>query len=49
MLGVQRSGVTLALQRLERDGLIRARRANITIIDRRAMEKKSNGAYSPQK
>jgi len=49
MLGVQRSGVTLALQRLERDGLIRARRGNVTIIDRRAMEKKSNGAYTPQK
>ena len=47
MLGVQRSGVTLALQALERDGLILTRRSKITIIDRKRMEKNANGAYSP--
>ena len=48
MLGAQRSGVTLAVQALERDGLIEARRGRITILNRRAMEKKSNGTYTPQ-
>ena len=47
MLGVQRSGVTLALQALERDGLISTRRSRITIIDRKALEKNANGAYTP--
>jgi CRP-like cAMP-binding protein len=48
MLGVRRSGVTDAVQVLERDGLIAARRSRITILDRAAMEKKSNGTYVPQ-
>ena len=47
MLGVQRSGVTLALQALERGGLISTRRSKITIIDRKRMEKNANGAYTP--
>ena len=47
MLGVQRSGVTLALQALERDGLISTRRSKITIVDRKALEKNANGAYRP--
>ena len=48
MLGVQRSGVTPALQALERDGLISTRRSRITIIDRKSMEKNANGTYTPQ-
>ena len=47
MLGVQRSGVTLAVQALEADGLIAARRGRITILKRAKLEKKSNGAYGP--
>lgn len=48
MLGVQRPGLTLALQALEREGLIKAGRAAIAIVDRRALVKFSNGAYVPQ-
>jgi len=47
MLGVRRSGVTIALQELERKGLIGHRRSFITIIDRGGLEKRSNGTYSP--
>ena len=47
MLGVRRSGVTLALQALVRDGLISTRRSKITIVDRKALEKNANGAYRP--
>jgi CRP-like cAMP-binding protein len=45
MLGVRRPGVTLAVQELERQGVIAARRGTISIIDRNALEKVSNGAY----
>jgi CRP-like cAMP-binding protein len=48
MLGVQRGGVTLAVQGLERADLISTRRGKITILDRKALEKKSNGTYTPQ-
>jgi CRP-like cAMP-binding protein len=48
MLGAQRGGVTLAVHALERAGLISTRRAKITIVDRKALEKKSNGTYTPQ-
>ena len=47
MLGVRRSGVTIALQALERTGLIAHRRGVITILDRDALEKSSNGTYAP--
>ena len=47
MLGVQRSGVTLAVQALEADGLIAARRGRISILKRAKLEKKSNGTYGP--
>ena len=47
MLGVQRSGVTLAVQALEQDELIEARRGRISILDRAGLEKKSNGTYTP--
>jgi CRP-like cAMP-binding protein len=47
MLGSPRPGVTLAVQALEKEELIDARRAKITILDRKALEKKSNGTYVP--
>lgn len=47
MLGVRRSGVTIALQELERTGLIAHRRGIITILEREALEESSNGAYVP--
>jgi hypothetical protein len=47
MLGVQRSGTTLAPQELERTGLIARRRGVITILERKALEESSKGAYIP--
>jgi CRP-like cAMP-binding protein len=50
MLGVQRSGVTLAVEALEAaDGLITAKRGRITILDRAGLERKSNGIYRLQR
>ena len=45
MLGTQRPGVTIALHELERAGLILTQRGKITIADRKALEKSSNGLY----
>lgn len=45
MLGVQRSGVTLALQNLEGAGRIRGRRGRITVIDRDLLEALAGGSY----
>jgi CRP-like cAMP-binding protein len=45
MLGVRRSGVTTALQALERKRLISRKRGNILILDRKGLEKQSNGTY----
>ena len=45
MLGVRRSGVTTAIQELERRALIAHRRGVIRIIDRKALEESSNGTY----
>ena len=47
MLGVRRPGVTLAVQQLERDGLIARKRGLIVILKRAALEKLSNGTYIP--
>ncbi len=47
MLGTRRPGVTVALQGLEKAGLIETRRSKITIVNRRALEKCSNGTYAP--
>ena len=47
MRGVRRSGITTALQELERKGLIAHRRTVITIADREGLEESSNGAYLP--
>ena len=46
MLGVRRSGVTAALQELERRGLIVHRYSRITIMDREGLEESSNGSYT---
>jgi CRP-like cAMP-binding protein len=45
MLGVQRSGVTLAVQNLEGSGRIRARRGRITILDRERLRDAAGGSY----
>src|SRR5882724_11177758 len=46
MLGVRRPGVTVALNLLEKQGLIRVHRGVISLTDRRGLEDLSNGAYS---
>jgi CRP-like cAMP-binding protein len=45
MLGVQRTGVTLALQNLEGGRCIRARRGRITVTDRELLETVADGSY----
>ncbi|MBD8907511.1 Crp/Fnr family transcriptional regulator [Methylorubrum zatmanii] len=45
MLGVQRSGVTLALQNLEGAGRIRSRRGCITVLDRALLEALADTSY----
>ena len=47
MLGVRRQGVTVAVQLLERKGLIERQRGSIVIIDRKPLQKLSNGTYAP--
>jgi CRP-like cAMP-binding protein len=47
MLGTYRPGVTKAIQALEEEGLIAARRGAISILDRKTLEKRSNGTYAP--
>ena len=47
MLGTHRPGVTLAVQALEKERLITARRASITILNRKGLEKRANGTYVP--
>ena len=48
MLGVRRPGVTVALNLLEKSGLIRTERGIIFITDRQGLEEHSNGAYATQ-
>jgi CRP-like cAMP-binding protein len=45
MLGTHRPGVTIALQALESAGLVTTRRSHVSIVNRKALEKKSNGTY----
>ena len=45
MLGVRRSGVTVALQILVERGLIRVSRGNIVILDRPSLIKATQGSY----
>jgi CRP-like cAMP-binding protein len=49
MLGVQRTGVTAAAGGLQRAGLIRYIRGNVTIIDRRELERRSCECYGVSK
>ena len=45
MLGVRRAGVTVALNILEDKALVRARRGVISVLDRKGLEKITDGAY----
>src|SRR3954463_15497793 len=45
MLGVRRPGVTIAVQNLEGNGLIRAKRGGITVLDRTGLEEVAGDAY----
>ncbi|HZF37169.1 MAG TPA: helix-turn-helix domain-containing protein [Candidatus Angelobacter sp.] len=45
MLDVRRPGVTVALDMLEKEGLIRAKRRAVAILNRTGLRKISNGAY----
>ena len=47
MLGVYRPAVSVAVQALESEGLIKAGRRVITILDRKGLVKASRGAYVP--
>jgi CRP-like cAMP-binding protein len=46
MLAVRRPGVTVAIQELERSGLIARKRGHILILDRTGLEEMTNGTYS---
>ena len=45
MLGVRRPGVTIAVQNLESNRLIRAKRGHITVLDRTGLEGVADSAY----
>ncbi len=45
MLGVRRAGVTVALNALERKGVIRLTRGQISVMDREGLKASANGAY----
>jgi CRP-like cAMP-binding protein len=49
MLGVQRTGVSIAASALQRAGLINYTRGNVTILDRRGLEKRSCECYAVSK
>lgn len=45
MLGVRRAGVTEGTQILEGKGVIRAKRGEITVLDREGLEEEADGSY----
>lgn len=45
MLGVRRAGVTVALNFLEKRGIISLNRKQIQILDRDGLKKSANGTY----
>jgi CRP-like cAMP-binding protein len=45
MLGTRRSGVTVGTQTLEGRGVIRARRGEITVLEREGLEEEAGGSY----
>src|SRR5579862_8442660 len=49
MLGVQRTGVSAAAGALQRAGLIRYKRGNVTIVDRRGLERRACECYGVSK
>ena len=49
MLGVQRTGVSVAAGALQRAGLIRYKRGNVTMIDRRGLQQRSCECYGVSK
>jgi len=49
MLGVQRTGVTAAAGALQRAGLIRYKRGNVTVLDRRGLMRRSCECYGISK
>ena len=44
MLGVRRAGVTQALQALVKQGLIKAARGEVTVLDRKGLEGRAVGS-----
>jgi CRP-like cAMP-binding protein len=49
MLGVQRTGVTAAARKLKLEGLIDYRRGQVTILDRRKLERRACECYAVSK
>jgi CRP-like cAMP-binding protein len=49
MLGVQRTGVSVAAGALQRAGLIRYTRGNVTILDRRGLRRRACECYGISK
>ncbi len=45
MLGVHRPGVTVAVNALQRRGIIQAKRGRIIVMDRHTLEEAAHGFY----